>query len=99
MAKTKEQIRAYNKAYSARLAVKDWRYGLTSEQFEDMRLAQEGRCAICRIEALPRLHIDHNHKTGKVRGLLCGNCNKGIGLLRDNPDFLQSAMEYLQRYV
>ena len=45
------------------------------------------------------LVIDHNHKTGKVRGLLCGSCNTGIGLLKDSPDVLDAAIEYLQHQI
>lgn len=42
-------------------------------------------------------HLDHNHKTGKIRGVLCGHCNSGLGMFRDNPELLQAAVEYLKR--
>jgi len=56
--------------------------------------AQEGRCAICRRE-LAEARIDHDHITGSVRGLLCQNCNAGIGMLQDDPDILRAAVVYL----
>ena len=70
------------------------RYGLTEGEFERMRNAQGGRCAICgSVEAL---HVDHCHATGQVRGLLCGGCNSGIGRLRDDPELLMRGWEYLR---
>lgn len=69
-------------------------YGMSIEEFEDMVVAQQGRCAICDRTADP-LHIDHDHTSGKVRGLLCRPCNQGLGLFRDNPQFLLSAAKYL----
>lgn len=72
-----------------------WRYGLTPAQFEEMLLKQEGKCAICLIPSEKRLHIDHCHKTGKVRGLLCGNCNMALGLFKDNEQLLIAASVYL----
>jgi hypothetical protein len=54
-------------------------YGITRNEYEALRLKQDNRCAICKrpFEKLP--HVDHDHKTGKVRGLLCGDCNRGLG--------------------
>lgn len=74
-------------------------YGLTPAGFEALEKAQSGLCAICRqpetAKRRRRLSVDHDHKTGAVRGLLCGNCNKGIGCLKDSPELLARAMEYL----
>ncbi|MFD6926534.1 endonuclease VII domain-containing protein [Streptomyces sp. NPDC059944] len=69
---------------------------------ERMRLAQEqdGQCAICGApdvveDGEPALHVDHCHETGRVRGLLCGACNRGLGLMRDDPRLLANAITYL----
>lgn len=74
------------------------RYGLTPEQYSDMLTAQGGLCAICRntCEVHKHLSIDHCHKTGAVRGLLCTACNSGIGRFGDDPDLLTKAAAYLR---
>lgn len=69
-------------------------YGITIEQYEHMYLNQKGRCAIC-FKNMDKLHVDHCHDTKKVRGLLCGNCNRGLGLFKDNFYYLDRASEYL----
>jgi len=64
-------------------------YGITLEDFNDMIELQEGKCLICNthLEALTKgLVVDHCHTTGKVRGLLCSNCNSGLGMFKDNVD-------------
>jgi hypothetical protein len=75
------------------------RYGITQEQYEGMLEKQNHRCAICETDTVGRnhtaFHVDHNHDTGKVRGLLCDKCNRGLGYFNDNPDFLKKASEYL----
>ncbi len=77
-------------------------YGITIEQYDEMLAAQGGVCAICgNAEAdarLYKLHVDHCHSTGKVRGLLCGACNRGIGNLGDDIDKLKSAIRYLEKW-
>lgn len=76
-------------------------YGLPLGSYAKMLVEQEGKCAICRTETpggKGRFHVDHDHETGVVRGLLCGNCNVGIGHFRHNREFLWSAIEYLDRY-
>jgi hypothetical protein len=72
------------------------RYGLTVEEFRLMVARHEGRCAICTETMVPP-YIDHDHATGVVRGLLCQHCNSGIGLLKDRPDVLRSAILYLEK--
>lgn len=54
-------------------------------------------CQICNEEDRRELSVDHCHSTGKVRGLLCDNCNKGLGLFRDREDLLNKAVDYLRR--
>ncbi len=74
------------------------RYGISLAQYDEMLEAQEYGCAICGTtpeENGQRLAVDHDHETGKVRGLLCGGCNRGIGLFQDRIELLQSAIGYL----
>jgi hypothetical protein len=75
-------------------------YGLTLDKYNQIVKVQGGGCAICgskqaKTKRNGRFCIDHNHVTGEVRGLLCAPCNRGIGLLGDNPDTLKLAAEYL----
>ncbi|MDE1840063.1 MAG: endonuclease VII domain-containing protein, partial [Thaumarchaeota archaeon] len=70
-------------------------YGLTVEQYEVMHRRQEGKCLICDQQKV--LVVDHNHQTNEVRGLLCGSCNRGIGLLKDDIMNLTKAIAYLER--
>lgn len=75
-------------------------YRLTVAGFLAMLEAQDKRCAICRHH--PRTAadfvIDHNHKTGVVRGLLCSKCNTALGMFQDSPDVLDAAIEYLEEH-
>lgn len=79
-------------------------YGISHETYNDMFAAQCGVCAICgekqskRNGRITRLAVDHDHKTGKVRSLLCTRCNLGIGFFLDEQDRLAAAMEYLKRW-
>lgn len=76
-------------------------YGVTPEWYESKLLEQHGRCAICgtcKNGSKKHLDVDHCHKTGKVRGLLCNRCNTGIGQLKDNEQILLSAISYLRVY-
>ena len=72
-------------------------YGLTEVRYQEMFEAQDGRCAICGRSEDVRLAVDHDAKTGEVRGLLCKACNLGIGSLDHDPERLRLAAEYLQR--
>lgn len=75
-------------------------YGITAEEYGLLYEAQGRRCAICRraTGAVRRLAVDHDHKTGKVRGLLCKPCNRyGLGMFaRDNPEIFDRAADYLR---
>lgn len=76
-------------------------FGISLEQYEEMFKAQKGKCAICDKEETARtkkLAVDHCHKTGKIRKLLCRACNVGIGNLQDSPELLLKAIEYLKLY-
>jgi Recombination endonuclease VII len=72
------------------------RYGLTPNAWDTMFDGQGQRCAICRGESR-RWDTDHDHNTGEVRGILCGPCNRAIGLLKDSPEVVTRAAEYLKR--
>lgn len=71
-------------------------YGISSQEFEQMILAQNNLCLICEEEFKNTPHLDHNHNTGKIRGILCHNCNTGLGLFKDSQVKLQKAIEYLR---
>lgn len=83
------------------------KYGITEEQFNSLLEAQGGKCAICQNVLNHRdsgddyrgreycLHVDHNHETGIVRGLLCGRCNRGLGFFGDDVELLSAAWVYL----
>ena len=72
-------------------------YGLSGELYWKLYQAQGGACAICKRATgkRRRLAVDHDHKTGLVRGLLCGTCNKILGHLRDSPELAMGIAQYL----
>lgn len=73
-------------------------YGITIEEYDAMLEAQNGVCLVCQEEDKDtNLAVDHCHSTGRVRGLLCNNCNRAIGLLKDNPAVIKRAAAYLER--
>lgn len=80
------------------------KYRIAFRHYRKLFQKQGGRCAICAKKASPldseglklELHVDHCHVTGKVRGLLCGNCNSGLGFFKDSPEALLSAIEYIK---
>ena len=78
-------------------------YGITIDDYHELRIQQSSLCAICGQEGFVmkkehklKLVVDHDHNTGKVRGLLCHNCNRGLGLFQDNTGFLSNAVKYLE---
>ncbi len=91
---------------NARKRVLKTRYGMTVEEYDLMVSSQQGLCAICgnpettkhEKGSVKRLSVDHDHKTGKRRDLLCHNCNCGLGRFLDDPIRLEKAAEYLRRH-
>lgn len=70
------------------------KHGITTEEYEALQEKQGGKCAICWN---PARVVDHDHRTNKIRGLLCGSCNTGLGKLGDDIEGLKRAMKYLRR--
>ena len=85
----------YNRASALRR-----NYGITIEQYESMYRDQNGSCAVCVGVNISgrRLAVDHDHKTGKIRGLLCSRCNSAIGLARESKDILLDLFQYLDKH-
>ena len=112
--KFKEAHPDYYKRCKYKLSTKNWymknravidarmrkiKYGITESEYQGMILSQLGLCAICRDPFTRRIHVDHCHKSKLVRGLLCHNCNLGIGNFKDSIDRLVSAISYLSKGV
>lgn len=78
-------------------------YGLTEEEYGLLLERQAGCCAICNTDSPTGkwkvFAVDHDHKTGLVRGLLCNECNRGMGLLRDSSELLRKAADYLDHHI
>ena len=77
-------------------------YGVTLEEYDRMFEEQNGCCAICgrhQSEFKKSLEVDHNHKTKKIRELLCGNCNRMLGQAMENIDTLQKGINYLEKWM
>lgn len=106
--KNREKCLEYSREYARRTRKENpdgWKayhlkskYGLTPEEKEAMILAQDQKCAICKI-ILDDPHIDHIEEPFKLRGVLCHNCNVSLGLMKDNPEFLRAAADYLEKYA
>lgn len=98
---TKSARSAYMKTYNAqnRDGIRDAKlkrkYGISLSEYQIILERQGNKCYICWATDRP-FNIDHDHKTGKVRGVLCAPCNKAIGLLQDNPCFLSRAAAYVE---
>lgn len=109
--KTQEGRKAYLRAYyRATPEIQKARalresFGISMEEFNAMHEAQDGKCAICgssdagtRHGKKKALAVDHCHKSGKIRGLLCEPCNQGIGKLKDDPSTLRKAVDYIEKH-
>lgn len=94
-------FRKNNKGYQRKYDLKRI-YGITLEEYNQMLISQNNSCAICKSTNPEGKHnkfvVDHCHKNGHVRALLCTRCNLGIGAFKDNVDNLQSAINYLNKY-
>ena len=78
-----------------------YKYGLTELDYNKMLIEQGSRCGICsrhQTEFDRNLSVDHDHKTGKIRKLLCMQCNQGLGLFREQPELLAKAIDYLKEH-
>jgi hypothetical protein len=73
-------------------------YGLTLQDFSAMILDQDNKCKICKCE-MKKPQVDHCHKTGKVRALLCFPCNSSLGVLKENTDTLYNMISYINDYI
>lgn len=72
------------------------RFGLSEQMYSDMLQKQNYVCAVCKNTDKRALAVDHCHKSGVVRGLLCGACNKAEGLLRSNPEIMRALANYVE---
>ena len=97
--KRKQRFRTDSTTEARRKYSLSTNYGITPEQYEDMVVAQENLCYICGTPGTETVHkklyVDHCHKTGKIRKLLCGMCNSGLGYFKDSPELLENAKKYL----
>lgn len=73
------------------------KYGITEQRYQEMLHEHVGRCAICLVAKAE--HVDHDHETGRVRAVLCFNCNAALGHFKDRPDALRRAAAYLEGIV
>ena len=89
--------RGNRKAYNRNFQLQK-KFGLTLSDYNQMMLEQLFMCAICGAEETEEdrlLSVDHDHETGEVRALLCGKCNRGLGMFKDDPELLRTAANYL----
>lgn len=81
-------------------------YGIDEKELERMKESQDNKCSLCGSQGFligkkghhEKLAVDHCHKTGKVRSLLCHNCNRALGLLQDDPDLMERAADYIRMH-
>lgn len=106
-AREREKQKARRKTYDQQIIYKLRQYSMTEEDYDELWSSNDGRCHICNRETQDSRNfaIDHDHRCcpsggscgGCIRGLLCTNCNLGLGNFKDNPDFLNRALGYLLR--
>lgn len=97
-----EQRREYTQSAQGKRLIRSnnlkRQYGITVAEYNEIFAEQEGRCKICKrheSEFTKRFAVDHNHETGKIRGLLCHQCNTALGFLREDPIALKAMLDYL----
>jgi hypothetical protein len=73
--------------------------GFTSQDYDALLLKQDGACATCGKQQRRHLHVDHDHATGVVRGLLCSDCNAALGHLHDSPEIIRKLLQYILQHV
>jgi len=104
--KAYEQRHKEKRLSNIRRANRKYKYGLSEDKYQQLIHDQNGCCAICSVvleqtgniqHKANTLCIDHDHKTGVVRGLLCSNCNRALGLFKDNVKFITNAIQYLEK--
>lgn len=78
-------------------------YGIDHDQYDFMLELQDGVCAVCKSPpetcVQSSLCVDHSHETGRIRGLLCDNCNRALGQLKDNPDIIARLLSYVRAHA
>ena len=79
-------------------------YGINVDQYDKMVYDQGGRCLVCKEIPLSKkgkvgLHVDHDHLSGRIRGLLCHGCNVALGHLKENEDIVRNLLSYIQKHV
>ena len=82
------ELRSYMKRYQV-----ERKYGLTREQVSELLVSQDGLCALCYKR--PAVDVDHDHETGRIRGMLCHGCNLGLAALGDNEEAIRWVLEYV----
>jgi hypothetical protein len=99
--KARSRERSARRRLSGEVQIYEWeynlmrKYGLTRENYEALLEEQSGRCGICGEPFAQSPHVDHDHRTGRVRGLLCRRCNRAIGFFDDDPELLERAAAWL----
>ena len=99
--KVHNEIRKLIPNYNHNSSIKG-KYGITHTDYEYILRKQNNTCAICNLEQnssiTKHMFVDHNHKTGKIRGLLCSKCNFGLGNFKDDIELLENAIKYLKNH-
>ncbi|MFJ7297563.1 endonuclease VII domain-containing protein [Streptomyces collinus] len=98
-AKAKERYRKPGRGKDMVYAKNLRQYGMTMEQYEEKARQQDGKCAICGTMPDHRLHVDHDHRTGAVRDLLCRPCNYALGNAQDSLRVVRAMVTYLERHA
>lgn len=97
----------HRKKYPEKARIQDFtndlkkNYGLTIDQYKQIHASQNGKCGCCGVDEKNfkrNLHVDHDHNTGKIRGLLCTQCNPGLGYFEDSIEKLEKAIAYLKKF-